>query len=156
MLVVAILLVEIMLPNQAHDQAWISESLDEYGFPSEWRLVHCRVGTDIAKASFLLKQVSLIITKSLLSSWDESKLSFSSLISLYDMGTIWDFLILFTFFSFVPISGKRISMLSICRDKGLAHEDLWRRECCTTLPYSLPVNISEVRGCGKNIVSFRV
>ena len=58
--------------------------------------------------------------------WDESKLSFDSFIPLYDKGTSWDFLILFTFFSFVPKSGKRISMLSICRDKGLAHQDLWR------------------------------
>ena len=34
----------------------------------------------------------------LLSYWDEPKLSFTSFISLYDKGTSWDFLILFTFF----------------------------------------------------------
>ena len=61
----------------------------------------------------------------LLSYWDESKLSFDSFISLYDKGTSWDFVILFTFFSLVLKSGKRISMLSICRNKGLAHQDLW-------------------------------
>ena len=44
----------------------------------------------------------------LLGYWDESKLSFDSLIPLYDKGTSWDFLILFTFFSFGPKSGKRI------------------------------------------------
>ena len=62
----------------------------------------------------------------LISYWDESKLSFDSFISLYDKGTSWDFLILFTFFSLVPKSGKRISMLSICRNKGLA----WGRSIC--------------------------
>ena len=69
----------------------------------------------------------------LLSYWDESKLSFDSFILLYDKGTSWDFLILLTFFSSVPKSGKRISMLSsICRDKGLAHQDSWR-----LAPYSI-------------------
>ena len=62
----------------------------------------------------------------LLGYWDESKLSFDSFVPLYDKGTSWGFLILFTFFFMVPKSGKRISMLSVCRDKSLAHQDLWR------------------------------
>ena len=62
----------------------------------------------------------------LLSYWDKSKLSFDPFIPLYNKKTAWDFLILFTFFSFVPQSGTRISMLSICREKGLTHQDIWR------------------------------
>ena len=57
-----------------------------------------------------------------------SNRSFDSSISLYDKGTSWDFLILFTFFSFVPKSGKRISMLSIRRDKGFARRQCTRRQ----------------------------
>ena len=57
---------------------------------------------------------------------DELKLSFDSLISLHEKGTSWDFPILIAFFYFVPKSGKRMSMLSICRDKGLADRHLWR------------------------------
>ena len=55
-----------------------------------------------------------------------AKNDFDSFIALHDKGTSWDFLILITFFSFVPKSGNRISMLRICRDKGLAHQDLRR------------------------------
>ena len=59
----------------------------------------------------------------------ESKLSFSLFILLDDKGTFWDFMILFSFFSFGPKLGKRISMLSsTCRDNGLAHQDSWRTE----------------------------
>ena len=58
--------------------------------------------------------------------WDGLKLSFASFISLMDMKFTMKQLSFFTFFSPVPKSGKRISMLSSCRDKGLAHQDLWR------------------------------
>ena len=43
-----------------------------------------------------------------LSYYIESNLSLDSFVSLYDKGTSWDFLILFTFFSFVPMLGKRV------------------------------------------------
>ena len=45
-----------------------------------------------------------------LSYWDISKQSFDSFIQLYDKETSWHFHILFTFFSFVPKSGKRMSV----------------------------------------------
>ena len=44
---------------------------------------------------------------------DISKQSFDLFIELYDKGMSWNFHILFTFFSFVPKSGKRISVVSI-------------------------------------------
>ena len=68
-------------------------------------------------------------------------IAIGTLIPLYDKGTSWDFLILFTFFSFVPKSGKRISMLSICRDKDLAHQDLWR-----PAPYEVAFVVRTVDG----------
>ena len=60
--------------------------------------------------------------------WDELKLSFGSFIDM--KLTTEQLIILFTFFVIVPKSGKRISMLSICRDKSLAHQDL-----CRPAPY---------------------
>ena len=58
----------------------------------------------------------------LLSYWVESELSFE----LYDMGTSWNFLVLFTFFPLVPLSRERISILSkvFGRDTGLAHQEI--------------------------------
>ena len=50
-------------------------------------------------------------------------LSLDSFLPLYDKGTSWNFLILFTFFPLVPKSGKRISMLSNCSDKGVARRN---------------------------------
>ena len=60
------------------------------------------------------------------------KLSFGSFI---DMKFTMKQLIYSTFFSFVPMSGKRILMLNSCRDKSLAHQDLWR-----PAPYVCPTH----------------
>ena len=50
--------------------------------------------------------------------WVEPKLSLDLCVPLYDMGTCWDFLNLTTFLSFVPKSGKLISMLSFAGTKA--------------------------------------
>ena len=55
--------------------------------------------------------------------WDELKLSLNSIISLIDIRFTTKQLMFSTFFSFVPKSGKRISMLIPYRNKSLARQD---------------------------------
>ena len=89
--------IERLAEHGAHDYAWVG-------------MQTCRTELDA-------KSPDVASDRGTWRYWDESKLSFDSFISL---------LILITFFSFIPKSGKRISILSMCRDQGLAHQDLWR------------------------------
>ena len=84
----------------------------------------------------------------LLTCEDELNLSFDSSFPLYDKGTSWDFLILFTFFPFIPKSGKRISKPNIfCRDKGLAHQGLRR-----PAPYSIAIGYEMAGSCRGTVI----